>query len=219
MASAIGRRFVGMAGMLTVAAVVALSPLSAQALTVLTFDDSLKNIQQTENRPCVIGSPSCTQALPFTKVQPSDNPSPNLTSPTYTVGQLTTATGSSVLNLLVDVNQTGGQAPADSITTNLIEVFVNNTLQFVFNGPQVTPLTGSLQGNGFSDAGFRTLDFTPFASTDTVVFHIVWSNADDGAESWFLAPVTAQAPEPTTLVLLGSGILALGVATKRLRRK
>ena len=216
----IRRWLTSIAGTLGVIALVGLSPLTAGAVTALTYNDNIKNIQQTSNRPCVIGSPSCTQLLDFTKVGPSDNPAPNLTSPTYTVQQLVDLVGSTAMNLLVDVNQTGGSAPANSIVTELIEVFINGVLQFVFNGPQTTPLAGSLQGNGFSDAGFVGINFAGFAGTDKVSFHIKWSSADDGAESWFLATTTAPpVPEPGLLLLVGSGVVGVAFAAFRLRRR
>jgi len=49
-------------------AAVLMLPRPASAVTALVYDDTLKDIQQTANRPCVIGSPSCTQALPYTTV-------------------------------------------------------------------------------------------------------------------------------------------------------
>jgi PEP-CTERM motif len=115
------------------------------------------------------------------------------------------------MNLLIDVNQAGNTPPGDSILLNLVEVFVNGTLQFVFNGPQTVPLTGALNGNGFSDAGLRGLNFTGFASTATVTFHIVWGQQTDGQESFFLQSAGAAVPEPSSLLLLGSGLAAVGL--------
>src|SRR5262245_57313315 len=166
-------------GSLAVAVLLLAWPLAASAVVSLTYDDSLKDIQQTSNHPCVIGSPSCGQSFPFTPV-PGGPGNEDLTSPTYTVGQIASTVGTKVMNLLIDVNQACGAGCP--ISLNLVEVFVGGVLQFVFNGPQDVPTSGSFSGNGFSDAGLRTLDFSPFADSATVSFHITWSNQTDGAE-------------------------------------
>jgi hypothetical protein len=204
-------------------------PVSATALTVLTYDDTLKDIQQTDNSPCVIGSPSCASGdvLPFTSVEggPGDQ---DLNSPTYTVGQITGVVGSDFMNLLIDVNQSCGSAEGCPITLDLVEVFVDGNLEFVFTGPQFVPLAGSLSGNGFSDAGLKTLDFSSFDDTDSVLFHIVWSNQSDGQESFFLASTTAppctencfpEVPEPSTLILMGMGLVFIPVVARRFPRR
>ena len=202
----------------TAVAAVMLSPLAASAVTTLVYDDTLKDIQQTANHPCVIGSNSCggQQTLPFTTAPAGGSANVDLTSPTYTVGQLETTVGSNAMNLLIDVNQSCGTAVNCPITLDKVEVFVAGALQFVFNGPQLVPLAGSLQGNGFSDAGLKTIDLTPFATNLTVTFHIVWSSNSDGAESFFLASTTAlPGPEPSSLLLLGSGLVGVGLWARR----
>ena len=68
------------------------SPAGAEPirLTVLTGP----SIQQTENRPCVIGDPSCHNPdfLPYTLIAPQ-NEDGTLTSPEYTVGQIRNVVG------------------------------------------------------------------------------------------------------------------------------
>ena len=200
-------------GSLAVAAVLLMWPAAASAEVTLTYDDTLKDIQQTFNNPCVIGSPSCNNVLPYTTV-PGGPGSQDLNSPQYTVGQLTSTVGSSVMNLLIDVNQSCGAGCP--ISLSLVEVFVNGVLQFVFNGPQDVPTSGSFSGNGFSDGGLVSLDFSSFASNATVDFHIVWGNQTDGQESFFLAAGNATpVPEPSTLLLLGSGLAGVGFWARR----
>src|SRR5262245_44106728 len=165
-------------GSLAVAAVLLMWPAAASAVVNLTYNDALKDIQQTSNNPCVIGSPSCAQSsIPFTTV-PGGPGNQDLNSPTYTVGQIAAAVGSTAMNLLVDVNQACGAGCP--ISQTIIQVFVNGVLQFVFNGPQDVPTSGSFTGNGRSDAGFQGLDFSPFAANATVDFHIAWGNQSDG---------------------------------------
>jgi PEP-CTERM motif-containing protein len=213
----------------TVLAIGLMSAVPASAVTTLTYDNTLKDIQQTDNNPCVIGSPSCGSGdvLPFTTV-PGGPGALDLTSPIYTVSQLTTLVGSTAMNLLIDVNQSGGNG-SDAISLQLVEVSINGVVQFVFNGPQNVPsvVSDTLNGNGFSDGGLKTLDFSSFAATDTVVFHIVWSNQTDGQESFFLASTTAPpctvncfptVPEPSALILFGAGLVFVPVVIRRFSR-
>jgi hypothetical protein len=215
---------------LGVAALLLVAPLSAGALN-LTYDDTLKDIQQTDNSPCVIGSPSCDNTLPYTTV-PGGPGDQNLSSPTYTVGQLTGILGTSLVTVLIDVNQSGGTAETDPISLDVFQVFIGGVLTYsLFPVPQTVPLTGSLSGNGFSDAGMTGLDLTGLDPSTTVVFHAEWSDATNGQESFFLRGAEAVpcdetpegcpplVPEPTSLLLLGSGLTAVGWRVGRKRNR
>ena len=209
-------------------AVLLLAPLTAGALP-LTYDDTLKDIQQTANNPCIIGSPSCPDSFPHTEV-PGGPGNRDLESPEYTVSQLTGVTGSPLVTVLIDVNQAGGSAETDPISLDAFEVYINGTLEFALTPvPQIVPLTGSLSGNGYSDGGITGIDLSLFDPTDTVVFHAVWSQATNGQETFFISGAEAVpcdetpegcppiVPEPASLMLLGSGLAAVAVRVRRSR--
>jgi PEP-CTERM motif len=202
-----------------VAATTLISPQSANAIN-LTYNDNLKDIQQTFNSPCVIGSPSCNNVLPYTTV-PGGPGSQDLFSPTYTVSQLVSTVGSTAMNILIDVNQSGGDF-TDAISLQLFTVNINGgAVEFaLFPVPQNVPTAGSLNGNGYSDAGMMGLDLSAYGPNDTVVFHAIWSNQTDGQESFFLAATNApRVPEPASVLLIALGLVGVGVGAVRNRSK
>jgi hypothetical protein len=63
------------------------------------------------------------------------------------------------------------------------------------------------------------VDLTGHASSDLILFHAVWNNASDGAESFFLIPTTptVSTPEPASLLLLGAGLAGIGILKRKFR--
>ena len=201
--------------LLSVPVVLALSLASyANTLSLNVVNGNL--FQQIAQRPCIFSNQSCVNGgFPSTDVPNSGSEtSYDLLSPIYA--------GSSILPLLsggslvvgIDINQATG---AGSQTLTRFEMLKNGVVvdTFVGSGPNV-PATNN--GNGFAD--FLLSNFSSFVAADTVRFHFVFDNANDGPENVFIASVPATAaPEPASLVLTGLGVLSLGlVLFKRQRR-
>lgn len=213
---------------LGLAALLLSAPITAGALP-LTYDDTLKDIQQTTNSPCVIGSPSCDNTLAYTTV-PGGPGDQDLLSPVYTVQELIDILDTTTVDILIDVNQAGGSAETDPISLDSFEVLIGGVVTYSLTPvPQTVPLTGSLSGNGFSDAGMTGLSLLGLDPSTTVQFHAVWSDATNGQETFFLRGAEAVpcdetpegcppvVPEPASLLLLGSGLAALAVKVRRSR--
>jgi hypothetical protein len=83
------------------------SPVSADPiqLTVLAGP----SIQQINNRPCIIGDPSChnPDSFPYTLIAPR-HADGTLTSPTYTVDQIRSTIGGNTFLVGLDLNQAMG---------------------------------------------------------------------------------------------------------------
>ena len=131
----------------------------------------------------------------------------------YTVAQLAGIVGSSAFVVAIDVNTT----QAEGETLQLFEVIVNGSVLYNFIGPTNIGNVNN-NGNGFADWTLGDISLAGLAPTDTVLFHAVWNNASDGAESFFLVGAPGpNVPEPGTLALLG--VALRGVAGWRRRRK
>lgn len=207
---------------------------TALAVTTLTLSGPINgNIvgPQSSSNPCIIAGTNCQQpaSMGFNNFTTAGNiTSFNMfsTTPTatvadgvqgtpYTVSQLIGAVGSNSFVVAIDVNTTG----AASETLSFFEVLINGVQQFVYN--PATPATiGNVNnnGNGWADYTLNTVSLSGLAGTDTVLFHAMWSNAVDGAESFFLVGATpTNLPEPGSLALLGAVLGALGVTARRKR--
>jgi PEP-CTERM motif len=181
---------------------------------------------QSSSNPCVIAGTACSQPAGFgfnNFAQTGNDPDYNAFSTSvdggnngtfvadgvqgtpYTVAQLDAITNDQPFVIAIDVNTAQHEE-----TLQLFEVIVNGAVEFVFNGPaSIDPLNN---GNGFGDYTLGVIDLGAFAETDTVLFHVIFDGASDGAESFFIVGSSPTAvPEPATLLLFGSAMTGLGI--------
>ena len=129
-------------------------------------------------------------------------------SPEYTVSQFPFL----AFDIAIDVNTNN----AASEVLESFSVFVDGTEIYTYTGPTSIG-SASSPGNGFGDWMLQSVDLSAYASDSIVQFNAQWSGDVAGAESFFLVEreVTTPVAEPGSLVLMGLGLLALGLVSRR----
>lgn len=216
-------------------------PTQAKANT-LTLDAVIsppKAYQQTTNRPCVIGENSCTYVAPFggdaNAVIQDNNSALDITSARFQVSTIRALFGGTGNNFMVgfDVNQT-----STTQTFSYFAMLVNGNIIDSYGsiggaGVQVPMTTGGGNGNGYADYLIRNFtSLAGFNATDIVTFRAIMPLTNDGKEQFFLIETAGQppcvgictpdpnlfgAPEPASLVLMGTGLAALAFRLRRRR--
>src|SRR5262245_21989647 len=167
---------------------------------------------QSTSNPCIIAATQCQNpaGFGFNNFTSAGNISSyNMfsTTPTATVAdgvQGTPYTGAQLdavapqgFVVAIDVNTAQGGE-----TLQLFQVIVNGVVRDSYTGPTPIGNIGN-NGNGFGDWSLGFI--SPFAATDQVLFHAVWTGASDGSESFFIVASAAPVPSP----LAGAGIPGL----------
>ncbi len=195
--------------------------------TTLTLDEvtSAPYYQQTTNNPCVIGEPSCSGPSGWTwTVLPAGASSyNNVTSPTYTVGQILGIVNSTSFMIGVDINQ------ANVVQTlGFFGMYVNGNLVADYSPAIPTPVpptAGGGNGNGYADYLLKGFDLSGLQSSDQVYFKVTMPLVNDGREQFFLIsgastpPPPPEIPEPATSALIGGGLIGLGFLSRRFGKR
>jgi len=189
--------------------------------------------QNTAQNPCVIYGPgNCTNPAGWEELGNTQGDFDLMTQTganaagdhIITMGELRTALGlpsNSTVSFLLGVDLNEDSNPQ----TNLVlQVFIGAVYYYEFSQ---TSITTTNQGTGWADyvgaLAYSAGVFTPIqipasvSDSEQIQFHFAL-NSSDGADQLFLirgAGETVNTPEPTTLLLLGMGLLGVGFASRK----
>lgn len=201
------------------AAVVIMTMSLAANANTLTLTEVIGNLyQQTIQSPCVFSNPSCQNgAFPTTNLPTGGGVSSyDAFSPVYSGSALLAIMAGGPMILGVDINQASGQ-PAQTLTSFFM--LKNGVVVDTFGPGAAGNVAAGNNGNGYAD--YILQNFSSFVGTDTIQFHLVFNDANDGTENVFIVGGgVPTVPEPSTVIttLLGMGLLGVGVAGRQLAR-
>ena len=190
--------------------------IAAQANT-LTLNQVLGNLyQQTIQNPCIFSNPSCKNGT----FQTTDLPlggnvdSYDEFSPIYAGSELLAIMGSDPLRLGIDINEAKGRGPQ---TLTAFYMLVNGSVVDTFTGTPGNVLATN-NGNGYAD--YLLTNFSSFNAADTVQFHFVFDDANDGTENVFIVKGgdAGLVPEPSSLVTMAFGLILATLASRKVGR-
>ena len=200
-----------------VALAIMMSPVGAQADSLIYTPTPGHQVGQTSNNPCIIGDPSCdtntkqTFPLVYTSASgPCSGGNCDFTSPLYQAS----SSGLGLPNIIptsfdvgVDENVATGQGP--EILDHFIVWQCNkggNNCTAINDLVSSFTLVDENNGTGWADG---VISHIALVAGDYYEFEAEWNNDTDGMEQFWIIPGTTSVPEPGTLSLFGVGLLGL----------
>jgi hypothetical protein len=188
---------------------------NANTLTLTEVDGNL--YQQTIQNPCIFSNPACQNGSFATTNLPTGGSITgyDALSPVYSGATLVAILNGSSLLLGIDINQASGQPPQTLTSFTMLK---NGVVVDTFTGSTGNVPAGN-NGNGYAD--YLLGNFSSFTAADTIQFHFVFNNANDGTENVFIisGPSQTNVPEPSTVATMGFGLLTLAISYRRRFRK
>jgi len=140
----------------------------------------------------------------------------------YTGGELrnfllSVGAGGLRFGVAIDINTAHNGETLQTFQLIDLDAPIGQRVIFDIDGPLAMP--DIRNGNGSADYLLTGFDLSNVDPGDRLLFRASWSGASDGGESFYIVPIAAAVPEPSTWAMMLAGFASLAWFGRRRQRR